>query len=383
MTTYDSPAASQVAVMAPGSSSRQYLGALGHVTALNWSFICPGGADQLNVTVEVPASYRTQLFNPGLTAVVYRGGHQVWDGKMDEPVPTASGWNMTAVGTGNLGQNFLAVYTDPWPTSEPDESVNGAISRGLPWGNAGIGSPAGIWLGQAVDSGAQTITALLNLACTRGALTWYVNSQPGGSYLTDDLNVFSLPTTVDRLLVCNTPVARTLGGDINSIWIKYQITADNSSTGATATYGVTNVVNQASINVHGTMETYIDLSDVGVMSSGAAQAVGNNVLAIYQRASFAGPFQVSPGQVLNLGGQPVDLGAEQAGHVYRLLLTDFGYGGEVTPQFPITFIGGQYAWDDITRVGTITPYVALNQSLTGLLSMENTVMVPIQAASGP
>ena len=51
------------------------------------------------------------------------------------------------------------------------------------------------------------------------------------------------------------------------------------------------------------------------MSAGAAQAVGNNVLAIYQRASFAGPFTVSRGQLLNAGGAPVDPGADQAGTV--------------------------------------------------------------------
>ena len=77
--------------------------------------------------------------------------------------------------------------------------------------NPGVGQPAGAWFGQGVDSGAQTITALLDLICTRGGLTWYVNSQPGG-YPGNDLSVFPLPTVPNRLLVCTTPVARTLGG---------------------------------------------------------------------------------------------------------------------------------------------------------------------------
>jgi hypothetical protein len=380
-TPYAFPGTSQVSVAPQGSSDWQYLGSLGAVTALKYSFACPGGCDQMTCTVMVPADYRTQLFNPGWQVRVTRGGHVVWTGVLDEPVPTASGWNLTAVGTGNLGQNYVAVYTDTWPSGEPDEAVNGAISRGLPWVNPGIGSPSGIWLGQGVDSGAQTITALLNLACTRGGLTWYVNSQPGG-YPGADLSVFPLPTVVNRLLVCTQPVARTLGGDINSIWIKYEITAASSSTSGsqTATYGTVNVQNAASVAAHGVLETYIDLSSAGVMTSAAAEQVGQNVLSVYKRASFGGPFVVNYGQLLNVGGVPIDIGADQAGNVAQLILTDFGYGGEVEPG-PISFIIGSYSYDDFAQAATITPYQALDQSLTGLLSMENTVLTPITTQS--
>jgi len=212
-------------------------------------------------------------------------------------------------------------------------------------------------------------------------LTWYVNSQPGG-VLGDDLSVFPLPTTVNRLLVVTTPVARTLGADINTIFIRYMVSADNATTGATAVYTTTSVQNAQSVAAHQVIETYIDLSDVGVQTAGQAQAVGNAVLQIYQRASFAGPFTAAFGQLLNAGGAPVDPGTDQAGTVVRLILTDYGYGGEVTPQFPVTFIVGAYSWDDFAQVATITPYQALDQSLTGLLQMENTVLTPIKAA-GP
>lgn len=379
MTTYSVPNASQVAVTARAGSAPQWLGALGHVTGLAYSFACPGGADQAQWTLEVPALYRNAAMNPGGIVSICRGGHTVWTGKLDEPVPTPTGWTMTAVGTGNLGTDFLALYTGTWPTGLPDSAVNAAITRGLPWVNPGIGTPSGIWLGQAIDSGAQTITDLLNLVCTRGGLTWYVNSQPGGLPGTD-LNVFTLPTAVNRLLVCSTPVARTLGGDINTIYIRYQVTADNTTSGAAATYATTSVQNAASVAAHGVIETYIDLSDVGVQTATAAQAVGNHVLAIYQRASFAGPFTVSPGQLLTTGGQPVDLGTDQAGTVCQLVLTDYGYGGEVIPG-PVSFIVGAYAYDDQGQTAQITPYQSLDESLTGLLSMENTVLTPIAAAS--
>ena len=44
--------------------------------------------------------------------------------------PTASGWNFTAVGNGMRGTDFLAIYSDTWPTGQPDESINNAIAAG-------------------------------------------------------------------------------------------------------------------------------------------------------------------------------------------------------------------------------------------------------------
>jgi hypothetical protein len=378
---YALPGSSQVAVAPPGSGNWQWLGTLGQVTALAYGYVCPGGCDQMSLTLMVPAAYRTQLLSPGWQVRITRGGHQVWDGKLDEPAPSASGWTITAVGTGNRGADFTAIYSDTWPAGQPDESVNQAISRGLPWVNPGIGTPAGMWLGQEIDPGAQTITALLNLVCTRGGLTWYVNSQPGGLYSGDDLTVFPLPTVPNRLLVCTTPVARTLGGDVNTIVIRYQNAADNAATGAAATFAVTTVQNAQDVAAHQVTETYIDLSAAGTMTQAAAQAVGSAVLQVYQRASFAGPFTASYGQLLNLGGTPIDPGTDQAGTMVRLILTDFGYGGEVTPQFPVTFVVGAYVWDDFAQVATITPYQSLDTSLTGMLSMETTVLTPITAGS--
>jgi hypothetical protein len=382
------PGSSQVAVAPPGSSNWQWVGTLGQVTALTYSYVCPGGCDKMTMTLMVPASYRNQMLNPGWQVKITRGGHQVWDGKLDEPTPSPSGWTITATGTGNLGQNFVAYYSvnDVWPASEPDEIINRAIIRGLPWVNPGYNSSSifsQFWMGQGTDPGTQTVTAFLNLICTRGGLTWYVNSQPGG-LVGDDLNIFPLPTVPSRLLVSTTPVARTLGGDINTIFIRYMSAADNTTTGTPAQHSVVSVQNAASVAAHGVMETYIDLSDVGVQTITQAQAVGNNVLAIYQRASFAGPITGGYGQLLTLGGTAIDPGTDQAGTMVRLILTDYGYGGEVTPQFPLTFIVGSYSWDDFAQQFSITPYQSLNESLTGLLGMENTIMVPIQAAtSGP
>ncbi|HEV2172908.1 MAG TPA: hypothetical protein VGR71_05040 [Nitrospira sp.] len=378
-TTYSSAQSSQVATFARSGSNlvqTRWLGSLGHVMNLQYSFNYPGGCDKLSLLLEVEPTFRTDAMNPGRVVQVFRGGGIVWDGILDEPQPGTGGWTVTAVGTGNQGTNVRAFYTSTWPSGEPDQAINNAISRGLRWTNPGVGQPTGSWFGQAVDPGDQTISDLLNLVCARGGYAWYVNSQPSGGNV---LSVSLLPTAPQYLLVDTTPVGRTLGGNWNTLFLRYQISADNATTGAPAVYGTVSVTNQSSVTLYGPMEQYVDLSNAGTMTATQAQAVGNYILAVYQRVTFTGPFVIQPGQLLTLGGQPVDLGCVQAGVVVQLVLTDYGYGGEVNPQFPISFIVGTYEWNDQTQQATITPYQTLNQNIQALLSLEGTLLTPITA----
>lgn len=376
MPTYVTPNASQICSYAGSNfSDPHWLGQYGHVMNLQYSTNVPGGAQSAQWTLEVEPTYRVAAMSPGRIIRIFRGGSVVWDGILDEPQPASSGWTMTAVGSGAQGSNVVAFYTDAWPTNEPDESINNAIGRGLRWTNPGVGSPSGAWFGQAVDPGDQTIASLLNLICSRGGLTWFVNSQPGTAG--NVLSVFQLPVAVNYLLVATTPVGRTLGGNWNTIFLRYQITADNTTTGASATFGTVSVTNSSSVALYGPLEAYVDLTNAGTMTAAQAQTVGNYILSIYQRVTFNGPFQVQPGQLLTTGGQPVDLGCVQAGAVCQLVLTDFGYGGEVNPQFPISFIIGTFQWDDQHQQATVTPYQTLNQNLQSLLALEGQLLTPI------
>jgi hypothetical protein len=226
------------------------------------------------------------------------------------------------------------------------------------------------------------VTALLNLITSRGGLLWYVNSQPGGIYNGDDLSVFPLPIVPNRLLVSTTPVARTLGGYTNTIFIRFMQTADNTTASppTSATFNVVSAVNQASVTAHGPLEAYLDLSNAGVLSSAAAQSVGFSILSAYEAASYAGPFQASYGQLLNMGGAAIDPGTDQASTRVKLVLVDGGYGGEVVPG-PIEFTVGAYSWDDVKQVATLTPFQEVDASLSGLLSMASATMTPISVAS--
>jgi hypothetical protein len=368
----------QVVTYTQSMTDPRWLGRAGHVTGLKYSWALPGGADQLSCNLMVTPSTRTPATDPGRIVQAYRGGGLIWEGIMNEPVPTPAGWNLSAVGAGNYGANYTALYSTTWPTGLPDQAVNQAISRGLRWVNPGIGSPSGIWLGQAVDSGAQTITDLLNLACTYGALTWQVTTGPQGNIL----SVFALPTAANRLLLVRQPAPRTLGGDINVIWLRYQSAADNATTGAAATFATTSATVPASIALHGQREAYLDVSNAGTLTAGAAQAIGNAVLQRYQRASFAGPFAAGPGDLMTTGGQAMDLGINHSGAVAQLVLTDYGYGGEVVLG-PVTFLIGGYEYDDDSLSATVTPFQYLDTSMSGLLSAASTMLPQPAAVAAP
>jgi hypothetical protein len=374
VTVYPEPNSSQVRVT-PAGGRAWWLSHLGHMTGLKTSTIYPGGCDKMSCLLEVPASYRHQVLSVGAVVEVFRGGHKIWDGLLDEPKPSPpSGWDITAVGSGLLGEDFLAVYSTAWPGGEPDEIVNNARGRGLNWDNPGIGSPSGIWLGQAQDSASRSVKEVLDMATSRGGLGWYVNSQPGGT-IGNTLTVAALPAAPTRMLVCSSPVPRTMGGDVRSIYIRYCTSADNVDASTSAAYATTSVVNTG----HGGREFYLDLANAGVLSQAAAQAVATQVLKIYQRASFAGPFEVTPGMLLTMGGVPVDPACEQAGFVCRVIMTDYAYGAEVSP-FPIQFLVAGYEWDDHARVGSVTPYQTLDSSLTSLLSATGQAMTPMSVA---
>lgn len=312
----------------------------------------------MSALLQVPPTFRTEALNPGRIVRIYRGTGVVWNGLMDEPAPGTDGWTLAAHGSGAFATQFCDIYTT-W--DDPDDHINQAIARGMNWRNPGVSGVSGLWLGDQVDSGSQMISDFLSGITVQGALGWSIDRRD------NTLSIGVLPTTVNRLLVCTIPVARTVAADINSLFLYYQITDDTSSTATAATYGTVNVTNAADIAAHGTTEDFYDLSSNGVMTAGAVEANGNAVLKRYNRANFAGPFTVAPGQLLNTGGVPVDLGAEHAGGVCRLILTDAGYGGEVTAA-PVTFVVGEYEFDDAAQTATITPMQSVASSFSDLLA---------------
>lgn len=342
---------SQVQTLKPDGTDPRWLGSLGHVVKLVYSFTCPGGAEQMQCVLQVPPSARTPATDPGRIVKVWRGASCVWYGRLNEPVYAVDGCTVTASGAGTFGSRFQAYYTS-WDLNSP---VTQAISRGLPWTNPGI---AGGWLAQQPDSASLTVTDHLNNLTIPSAQVWQVDRW-------NALQVTAIPSVVNRLLVSTSPVTRTVSNDITTVWLKYCASDDGQGN---TVYNLTDSFSQDDINRHGPSETYADLSNAGVMTSGAAQGVGASALSRYLRAAYAGPFTVRFGQYLTTGGTPVDLGCERAGTVARLLVTDAPFGGEQVVGL-ISFVVGAFSYNDDDETAQITPMNSSRADFSSLLAL--------------
>src|ERR1700679_3220674 len=106
--------ATQICTFNQDMSRPRWLGQIGHVEGLQYSWVCPGGCDQLTCNLMVEATIRTEAMNPGRIVQAFRGGGLIWEGILQEPQPTTSGWTITAVGAGNYGTNYVAYYPNTW-----------------------------------------------------------------------------------------------------------------------------------------------------------------------------------------------------------------------------------------------------------------------------
>jgi len=185
--------------------------------------------------------------------------------------------------------------------------------------------------------------------------------------------VQNIPTAVTRLLVTTTPAAPDLVRYVNALFIRYQ---SSPNTAAAQTYALASSTLPANITAHGRTEDFWDLSGAGQISTATAQGYGNSALAKYVAASFSQPFTVTHGYYLTPGGVPVDLAAERAGEVVRLVIAAGGYGGEVSPMFPVTFPVGSYTWDQEAQTAQLTAFQSVRSDLSGLLGALGTGIKP-------
>lgn len=363
---------SQIVTYAPNGTDPRYLGSIGPVGGLVRDYVLPGGCNSLQATLMGRPASRQRAIDSGRIIQVMRGALPIWDGKMDEPTPVPGGWQINAHGSGTFGADEMAYFTNYSSAGDP---VNQAITnRGLRWKNPYSGGvlPGPLYLGQPPDPASISITDYLNGITGPANYLWYVRTP------FNVLQVFPFPATPTRLLYATTPQARALYGYYNYIWLRYTSHAQTASGGA-ATFATTSIGNPLNQARHGNLETYADLSAAPAMTATAAQAVGTAQLAKYVAASWAGPFTVRHGQYRTMGGAAVDLGCEQAGEVVQLVLAAGGYGGEVVPVLPTTFVVGQYSYDEDAQLGTVTPFQFASSSLSDLLGNWATEHTPATA----
>lgn len=351
---------STVYTFRPDGTSPRCLGQIGRMSQLKYSYIMPGGPQDLSCFLTT-RKIRYDALEQGRIVKVLRGGSVVWDGQLNEPVYSAGGWQLVAHGAGTFGAQFMARYN----TYNLNDPVNLAIasggsgSLGLRWVNPGI--PSGWLVTTQPDEYSETVTDWMNNITVPAGLTWYVGR---GNLLSTGL----IPTTPNRLIYVNDPMSRTVTNNYNRLFIKFVLSDDSNGN---AVNGYTVATNPASAAKSGWSETTVDITAAGVMSATSAANVGVTLLANYQRATFTQPVTVRYGQLRTMGGTKIDLGTEQAGTVCRAIGMDNGNGGE-TIQAPVSFWTGAYQYDQDTNTGLVTPGNSFRSDISSLLG----VLVP-------
>lgn len=383
-----------------------WYGQLGNIQGINYAYSCPGGPSTLTFLLAKPPDFRSQAMNPGRILQVFRGASCIWEGTQQEPSPSAAGWTISAQGSGTYGGNYTAVYDVPY--WNPDQVLNQAIGRGLRWAvPEPIGKPSGIYLGQMQDSGSMTVTDFLNLMCTGGGLYWSVEPPAGSKVPAGPWNIRLRPFPQDLqgdplaqtaatatswnvqewqrtdlkaklkrlppdLYIVNTsPIPRTISNDYNTLVIKYMSKADQTATStvkaSAAVYKTVVVDSPGAVSARGRTEYYLDVSASGVMSSAAVVNLGQQILKHYARAAWSQDFTVQPGDLINNGGVPVDLGCNWCGKVASVQVDNAAFGGEVG-MGTVNFLIAGYTYDDDSQTATITPYQSQRTDISSVIS---------------
>jgi hypothetical protein len=311
---------------------------------IEMSTVWPGGSDELSWAMGTTAPY--PFFGAELVTACL-GPVPVWAGQMLEPDPSQD--RIVAQGAWHEGDGFAALDGSGNATAVPDTAIDQAIIRGLRWTRPTSVSNVAVDLD--VSQGPVTLNELLDAWSEQSGLRWGVDPTRVVVTKADDTTptYMTLPLD-DGLGYARDTYASTLIG-------RYQ-----TSTGyATATR--TNAVAEAA---HGHVESVIDLTPRGVLTSTKANTILDNLLALGRAVpQWTTGIDLTYGELLMYGGAPLALEAASAGHVLRVR-SGFDLAWRLQSQLYLDIPIGRTQLSD--GVLTLQPSDVAARSLTDVLT---------------
>lgn len=328
-------------------TDRQHVGCAGHVGNLKYSYADPGGPIVATFTLAADPEARPRALIPGRDAFIVAGGQIVFPGILAAP-KRGLPWQCQIDGAAGRGQDFRATNNVDLPTMLAD-----ANTRGLGW-TIPAGLPVGVGAGPATSL-SNSVTEILNGVAGGLGQTWWLDTSK-------TLHVAAPPTTPTVLFTSQTAAGgRALAGYVTA----YRVTWIDSGTGAWR-QGFRR--NTAAEDKFPQVEAELDLTGRGAMTAAQATALADGRLSLYgPRAPWAGPFVFADGQVLNLGGVPIDLPFVTAPVMGRLTLTDPDHAAELSYPSYTDLRVGVTEYDDEAGTLTVTPYDIVQSTLAARL----------------
>jgi hypothetical protein len=268
-----------------------WLSSIGAWASLRYTHEWPRGSTEATWMMS-PGISHPAFFN-GALVEIYDGGHRIWRGRLNEP---PSDGNFSANGSWAEASDVLAMSSGA-ATKTPDTAIDDAISRGavswtrpetlsnVPWGTAPVASEAPM-----------PLLDLLDNAMAGLGKRWWVD------------NDGAIRASVDPIAPTYYVPQAAAGRGLTIADDAYYSHITGRYFTASATYATVTVGDSAAASKWRRKEAWVDLSPMGVISSGTATTELTNRLALSgARMGFGENLELGFGQITTPGGVPVPL----------------------------------------------------------------------------
>jgi hypothetical protein len=339
------------------------LHALGTIGDLEFSTTWPGprggggGFLVCSWSMNLPRAFNHPALRLGAPVELSAGPVVVGRAFMAEP--DRNEWAFTADGVLRQGERFGAVDSSGAASADVSVVVAAAIARGLAWKVPQTGLPGG-----AVGTDPSqypTVTDVLNAYCTANGKRWWIDRD-------STLQIGTDPTSPTWALAPGTPSMSSADDDFATrIWLRYLAAAATDTTPDV----FANATAVSSETRWGVQEISQDVSNLGVLTSSAATALAQSILANnLARPAFTSSVKPGRGALTNPGG--VDATAApwlvRAGQMIR----HHGWrnlDGVLTPGMSQDWILGGTTWSSSDGL-TLTPMGLAGRTATEVLAQQ-------------
>ena len=270
---------------------------------LQWSTRWPLGCYEASWSMILRPRERPGVIHVGALVEIYDGSTRIWKGTLGEP--NWSEGTFTATGLYALGSQYMALDSAGNSSSSQTAAVDAAISRGLPWTHGALSTVPVTTLTDNINTIAQLNDAVNERASVTAPWRWMVDENGVLSNLPD-------PTVVTwHLAPGSVDLGESDGDFASALQVRY---LDSS----TSTYHTNLVVDTTLANAYGYVESPVDLTPLGPITSATANQYGQGILTREKgRIGWTESIEATALQLTTPGGMPADLSSVRARDLIR------------------------------------------------------------------
>ncbi|WP_344733645.1 hypothetical protein [Nocardioides fonticola] len=353
---------------------------------LKYSHTVNGGPLAASWTMPLPRGFTHPLLRRGTLVEILLGTWRIWVGTLTEP--DRAGWTFSADGLFRRAERLLALDSAGAPTTNPDTAVYQATltSTGrpvpLPWVYPATGGPFPTTsTSTSLEAAAQPvyIANLLGDRAQKDAKVWGIDPVTMAPYYR------TVPTTANTGIVPGTPALPVSDDDYATRLVGRRVATVAGTPPTPATYAPStsnSAAADASARRWGGAEEWVDLTDRGLLSGPDAVTILNLMVDTQlSKPSYTADLpNLGRGQIINLGGAPIDprlVCAGQVGGDMRMIRQHgvLDTEGVLVPGQAVEWVLGASEYDEETGTLKLSPLGKAARTLPEVIQ--------VATASGP